>query len=260
VRADGLAVTGVESFLARPAATTDWTGGDADLAVVTVKSFDTPTAAEALAAGDPGAVLSLQNGMGNESVLAERVDAPVVAGTTTLGATLTDPGRVAWNGRGTTTVGPWTDDAAPAARRAGDAFREAGFDATVTGAIRERLWEKLAVNAATTPLTALARVESGAVTEPPLAPIAPLAATETAGVARHAGVDLPDERAASLALSVARRTADNRSSMRQDVEAGQRTEVEAINGYVVSRAESADAVPVNATLASLVRAVGAASS
>jgi 2-dehydropantoate 2-reductase len=255
VRTAGLAVTGVESFTATPAATTDWAGDATDLAVVTVKSFDTAAAAEALAAGAPRAVLSLQNGMGNEAVLADRLDAPVVAGTTTLGATRTAPGRVAWNGRGTTTVGPWTDGADAAARRVGAAFRKAGFDATVTGDIRGPLWEKLAVNAAINPLTALARVDNGAVAEPPLDRVARRAATEVAGVARRSGVDLSDERAAGRTVEVARTTADNRSSMRADVEAGRRTEVDAINGYVVDRARSADGVPVNAALAALVRAV-----
>ncbi|MFB6161556.1 MAG: ketopantoate reductase family protein [Haloferacaceae archaeon] len=256
VRADGLAVTGVESFAVRPAATTDWRGGEADLGVVTVKAFDTPAAADALATGCVGAALSLQNGMGNEGVLADRLDAPVVAGTTSVGAELVAPGRVAWNGRGATTLGPWTADAGPAADRAGAAFRAAGFDVTVSDAVREHLWGKLAVNAAINPLTALAGVDNGAVAAAPLAPVARRAAAEVAGVARGAGVDLSDERAASRALSVARATADNCSSMRRDVEAGRRTEVDAINGFVLDRAGSADAVPVNATLAALVRAAG----
>jgi 2-dehydropantoate 2-reductase len=52
---------------------------------------------------------------------------------------------------------------------------------------------------------------------------------------------------------VAEATAANTSSMFQDVEAGRQTEVDAINGYVVSRAGEL-AVPVNETLAALVRA------
>lgn len=255
VRADGLAVGGVDSFRAEPSATTEAEGLCADLAVVTVKAFDTPAAATALESGSVGAVLSLQNGMGNEDVLADRVDAPVVAGTTTLGATLDGPGRVEWLGRGTTTVGPWTDGSERVADRVGAAFRAADVPTDVTGAVREVLWEKLAVNAAVNPLTALARVPNGAVAESPLDGIARAAATEVAVVARENGVDLPSERATESTLAVARATADNRSSMYQDVAAGRRTEVESINGYVVERAASRSAVPVNATLAGLVRAL-----
>ncbi|WP_324603113.1 ketopantoate reductase family protein, partial [Halarchaeum acidiphilum] len=53
---------------------------------------------------------------------------------------------------------------------------------------------------------------------------------------------------------VAERTASNASSMRQDLERGRATEVEALHGAVVSRASEQDLpAPVNRTLADLVR-------
>jgi len=51
---------------------------------------------------------------------------------------------------------------------------------------------------------------------------------------------------------VAETTAANTSSMHQDIAAGKRTEIDAINGYVVDAAS--EPVPVNQTLADLVRA------
>ncbi|AXG06840.1 2-dehydropantoate 2-reductase [Haloplanus rubicundus] len=255
VRADGLRITGVETLDTRPAATTDATGASADLALVTVKAYDTGTAARALATGDYGVVCSLQNGMGNEDVLADAVDAPVLAGTVTYGAGLVDPGHVEWRGRGTITLGAWrpADDAATAERIAA-AFRAADLDAEAVGDVRRRLWEKLAVNAAINPVTALARVENGALTEEPLAGLARSAAVETAGVARADGVALADETAAEAAATVAGETARNRSSMFQDVSRGRRTEIDAINGYVADRAAVTDrAAPVNRALAALIR-------
>ena len=253
VRAEGLRVEGLKSFVVHPAATTDDAGLTAGLAVVTTKTFDTPAAAAALATGDIGAALSLGNGMGNEAALAERLDCPVVAGTTALGATLDAPGRVAWLGRGETVVGAWTDGADEAARRAGDAFDDAGLPTTVTDDVRTRLWEKLAANAAINPLTALAGVRNGRVVEAPLGGIAAAAAREVARAARESGLGLSDGDAVESVSRVARATAENRSSMAQDLAAGRRTEVDAINGHVVDRL-GADAAPVNATLASLVRA------
>jgi 2-dehydropantoate 2-reductase len=255
VQADGLRITGVEAVDTRPAATTDATGASADLALVTVKAYDTEAAARVLATGDYGAVCSLQNGMGNEGVLADAVDAPVLAGTVTYGAGLVDPGHVEWRGRGTITLGAWrpADDAATAERVAA-AFRAADLDAEAVDDVRRRLWEKLAVNAAINPVTALARVENGALMEAPLAGLARTAAVETAGVARAEGVGLPDETAADAAATVARETAQNRSSMLQDVTRRRRTEIDAINGYVVDRAAATDrAVPVNRTFAELIR-------
>ncbi|MFB6167879.1 MAG: ketopantoate reductase family protein [Haloferacaceae archaeon] len=253
VRSEGLRVEGRESFVVHPRATTDDVGLTADLAVVTTKAFDTPAAAGALAAGDVGAVCSLGNGMGNEEALTRRLEAPVVGGTTALGATLEAPGRVAWLGRGETVVGPWTEGAARPARCAAEAFRDAGLPATVTDEIRGRLWEKLAANAAINPLTALAGVRNGAVLADPLGGTAAAAAKEVAAAARASGVPLSATTAVETMARVARATAENRSSMAQDLGAGRRTEVEAINGHVVERLDPGEA-PVNATLAALVRA------
>jgi 2-dehydropantoate 2-reductase len=255
VRADGLAVSGIERFAVRPTATTDGTDASADLALVTVKAHDTAVAADALAGGTCGAVCSLQNGMGNEDVLAERLDAPVLAGTTTYGARLVEPGHVEWTGRGTVEVGPWRPRAADClADRVVAAFRTADVDAERMANVEDALWRKLAVNAAINPVTALARVENGALGSGPLAALASAAATEAASVARAEGASLSDATAVAAVERVAERTAPNRSSMLADVAAGRRTEVDAIGGYVIDRAEERGvAVPVTRTLTGLVR-------
>jgi 2-dehydropantoate 2-reductase len=253
VRKRGLRVDGVERFEVSPAATTDATGASADLALVTVKAYDTPAAAEALATGAYGAVCSLQNGMGNEAQLADAVDAPVLAGTATLGARLTDPGRVEWLGRGTVRLGPWRppdDDAT--VDRAVEAFRTAGVDTERMGDVRAALWEKLAVNVAINPITALAGVENGALRAGGLADVARAAARETAGVAESNGVALSAADAVDAVDRVVEATAANRSSMRRDVERGRRTEIDAIGGYVLGRSDG-EPVPVVWTLTELIR-------
>ncbi|MFB6101877.1 MAG: ketopantoate reductase family protein [Haloplanus sp.] len=255
VRRNGLRITGVETLDTQPAATTDGTGAAADLALVTVKAYDTAAAARALASGDVEVICSLQNGMGNEDVLADHVDAPVLAGTATCGARLAEPGHVEWLGRGTFTVGAWRPaDATATVERVVAAFRAGGLDADAADDVRSRLWEKLAVNAAINPITALTRVDNGAVTTPPLADLARTVGVETARVARADGASLSDAAATDAVESVARATAHNRSSMCRDVTRGRRTEIDAINGYVVDRAAAVDrSAPVNRTLATLIR-------
>jgi 2-dehydropantoate 2-reductase len=253
VREDGLRITGAVDTTVHPGAATAVDPGSApDAAVVTVKSFDTAAAARALASVEPEATLSLQNGLGNEATLAEHLSGPVIAGTTTYGARLRDPGVVACTGVGDVTLGPHGGAPADAAERVGRAFRRADIETDVVGDPRPHLWEKLAVNAGINPVTALARVRNGALVDGPAADIATAAAAETAAVARENGIDLPEERAREAVRAVADATARNRSSMLVDVAAGRRTEIDAINGVVVDRAEQA--VPVNETLAGLVRA------
>ncbi|WP_227352926.1 ketopantoate reductase family protein [Haladaptatus salinisoli] len=255
VRGSGLRVGGEFDFRARPDATVDGTELRADCAVVTVKAFDTEDAARRLATGEFDAVLSLQNGMGNEETLAERVNCPVLAGTATYGAVRTAPGEVECTGVGEIVLGAREGGRSDAARRVGAAFAEAGIEAEVAEDMPRRLWEKLAVNAGINPTTALARAENGALAAGDAREIAAAAARETAAVARAEGVELADEDAVAAVAAVAEATAANTSSMRQDVEAGRRTEIGAINGYVASRGcERGVETPVNRTLAGLVRA------
>ncbi|WP_255198586.1 ketopantoate reductase family protein [Halorarius litoreus] len=250
IREQGLRVDGAFEFVVHPDARTD-APPSADLAVVTVKAFDTPSAATALADCDLEACLSLQNGLGNEETLATELDCPVLAGTCTYGAMRPEPGVVTCTGVGEVVLGPREGGSQPSADRAFAAFDAAGVVTELADDMPRRLWEKLAVNAGINAVTALARVENGALVDGPANTVATEAAREVATVAREEGIDLSDTEAVAAVERVAAATAANTSSMHQDVLAGRRTEVDAISGYVADRAEG---VPVNATLAGLLRA------
>jgi len=251
IREHGLSLTGALERTVHPAAATS-PPASADLAVVTVKSFDTATAADALAGMDLDGALSLQNGMGNEETLAGRLDCPVLAGTCTYGARRREPGTVECTGVGDIALGPPDGGESALADRVGRAFAASGLETVVAADMPRRRWEKLAVNAGINPTTALARVENGALVSGPAADIATAAAREVATVATAADVDLDPAAAADATAAVAETTAANTSSMHQDLAAGKRTEIDAINGYVVDAAS--EPVPVNQTLAGLVRA------
>lgn len=254
VRADGLRVEGSVEAHTHPRALTDGTGQRADLAIVTTKAYDTDAAARALATGEYEAVLSLQNGLTEERLVAG-LDSLVLSGTATYGARLREPGRVECTGEGEIVLGTLTGEPSRHANRAADAFTEAGLHATSVTDMPRRRWEKLAVNVGINAPTALADVDNGALLDGPAADVAETAAREAAKVARSEGVDLPDDAAVAALERVATATAANHSSMRQDVEAGRRTEVDAIYGTVVERAVTAGVdVPTCRTLAGLVRA------
>ena len=258
----GLRIEGELTATVHPRAATTVPDERFDLALVTVKAGDTPVAAEALAAvaagtadesdGGLGAVWSLQNGLGNEERLAAALSCPVLAGTCTYGARLVDPGVVECTGVGEVTVGLTEGGESTLAESVGAATASAGIEATVAADMPRRLWEKLAVNAGINAVTALARVDNGALVDGPANGPSRAAARETARVARAAGVDLDPAACAERVTEVAATTAANVSSMRADLQRERPTEVDAINGAVVERAD--DPVPVNETLAALVRA------
>ncbi|MFP9190115.1 ketopantoate reductase family protein [Natrialbaceae archaeon A-CW1-1] len=250
----GLRIENAVQTTVSPEATTDGRELEADLAVVTVKSFDTESAATVLATGQFDAVLSLQNGMGNEEVLSAHLECPVLAGTATYGATLREPGVVACTGLGEIVLGAPDGGSSAVADVVATAFSAADLETTVSTSMPRRQWEKLAVNAGINPVTSLADVRNGAVIEPPARPLARAAARETARVARASGVRLSNREALAALESVATATAENTSSMRQDFVAGRRTEIDAINGFVLERArEQGLEVPTNALLTGLVR-------
>lgn len=256
IREDGLRLTGELDATVHPDARTDAAGLDADLALVTVKSYDTAAAAAALAAPDVDVdlVCSLQNGL-TEGALRAHLGDRVLAGTATYGAELVEPGRVRCTGVGRIHVGELDGGESARTGRVADALREADLDCEADPAMARRRWEKLAVNAGVNAVTALSRVRNGALAKPPGADVAERAAREAARAARSEGVDLGDDDAAAALRAVVDETAANRSSMYQDVAAGRRTEVDAINGAVVERGRTnAVETPTNRTLAALVRA------
>lgn len=245
-------------------ATTDRTSvAPPDLAILFVKSTHTGAALDDAAPflTDDVAVLSLQNGLGNPETIAEHVpERNVIAGTTAHGATLEEPGRVFHAGTGPTTIGRYYADRLNPAddqvdlNALAEAFTDAGLPTTVSGSIRDDIWEKVLVNVGINAPTALARVENGALaTTAPGRRLVRSAVSEAATVARHEGRDVRTD-IVDYVLTTAERTGENASSMLQDVRAERRTEVDTIHGAVVDRAADHDvAVPINRTLAALVR-------
>lgn len=252
IERDGLRISGAIKETTHPAAVTS-PPATADLTVVTVKSFDTTEAADVLSECALNGALSLQNGMGNEETLTENLGCPVLAGTCTYGARRGDPGTVECTGIGDIVIGPREGGKSAYADRVTEAFTDAGLVAECSTEMPRKLWAKLAVNAGINATTALARIPNGALLDGPAASVAVEAARETARVARQQAIDLTDDQAVKQTRAVADATATNTSSMQQDALGESRTEIDAINGYVVDMA-SDSSVPTNEILTALVRA------
>lgn len=205
----------------------------------------------------PGApVVLLQNGMGFHGKVAALLPAArVFCALTTEGAFREAPFAVRHAGRGETVLGAWsTADESGADDLAAELSR--GFlQVQPIANIHAALWRKLAVNCAINPLTALHGCANGELLDRPAlraefdAVCAELAAILTA--LGHADIA---SSIAQDAARVARATAGNRSSMRQDLEAGRETEIAFISGFLCERAREAHVpCPLNAALCAAVR-------
>ncbi len=247
----GLRVSGLKEFELSVYCTAE--PEDADITFVTVKAYDTENAAKKLAKVDAGIVCSLQNGVGNEEILAKYCR-KVLGGVTTYGANLKDYGHVVYAGEGYTYIGEMDGSISKEGEVVVDVLKNSGIRAEVVEDIEFRIWAKAIVNAAINPITAICRVRNGEVVRNPyLWEVAKATAEEGREVMAKMGYEFD---AVSEVRRVAEMTAENRSSMLQDLEKGKRTEVEFINGAIVKKGEEFGIdCATNRTLLNLVRGV-----
>jgi len=196
----------------------------------------------------------LMNGMGNREVFLEAGLHParLQEGITSFGVLLAGEGKIELKGRGKTVLqdGMGGEEKEFLAER----FSEKGFEIDFSSDFRRQQYQKLLVNAVINPITALTRRQNGIILSPALKGTVQRVVAEAVAVASAEGLATSKEEALGLVLSVAEKTAANTSSMLQDVLRGRRTEIEAINGYIVRRARRHDiAAPVNEALYAVVK-------
>jgi 2-dehydropantoate 2-reductase len=238
-RAERLAKSGItvehqgESFTVQPAVSTKIPAGQ-DLILVLTKSHSTND----LKLPPETPVLTLQNGLGNVEMLCALAgsSARVLAGTTAEAATLLGEGHTRHVAPGITRLGAWTSCATSAAR---DALAAAGFEVAITESPGQLLWEKLAISAAINPLTAILNVSNGQLLQnKETRQLMRDLVVEAVKVAATEGYRF-EQSLVEIAEDVCETTSENISSMLQDIRAGKRTEIEAISGEVLRRAQIA---------------------
>ncbi len=226
----------------------------AKYALVLVKAWQTERAAQQLAdcLTEDGVALSLQNGLGNRETLGLRLGLPRVAlGVTTTGATLLRPGLARLGGEGLVSL-----ETHPRLGWLPAALTEAGFQVQVVDEAESLVWGKLVINAAINPLTALLRVPNGELLRRPAARrLMRQLAQEAMAVAQAQEIHLPFDDAVTAAEAVAHKTAENLSSMLQDMQRNAPTEIDAICGAITQAGERLGiATPCNRICWDLIRA------
>ena len=258
INANGLRLSGAGDVVGRVHATAD--PGElppCELGVVATKSQHTSAAMAATAhAFEQGSVCSVQNGAGNEELVAEHVQR-VIRGTTFPAGHVIEPGHVGWDTKGDTHVGPFEPSAAPMKDviALADACTRAGMPTHALEDARGAQWRKLIFNAASNAIAALTGRTHGQVAEPPTRDLAWAVMAEGRAVADAQGITL-DLSPEDLFDHAARRDVayGHKPSMLQDVEAGRETEIDFLNGAIVAFGErhGVDA-PLNRALTQLVK-------
>ena len=211
--------------------------GPVDLVLFCVKSYDTETAAEAIApiVGPGTAVLTLQNGVDNEETLARRFGVDRVLGGVVYGfAVIEAPGVIRHTQGGRIVFGELDGRSNPRAAEFLEAGRRAGFPIERAGDVRAALWQKYLMIAALSGMTALTRRPIGEIRAcPESRAMYRMILEELAALARAEGVTLPGDAVERSLAAADGLKPDSYSSLYHDLVQGRRFELEALQGHAV---------------------------
>jgi 2-dehydropantoate 2-reductase len=212
-----------------------------DLVIVTTKTYDTLTAAKSakhlIKAG--ASVLLIQNGLGTEELVAKALNTTkVLRATTCMGALRTSPGVVTATGCGLTEIGSRYPENYELVEKLTKMMKQVGFDVRSSENIEGVVWTKTLVNCGINPVGALTGLSNGEVYKnKALRGLIVKLVEEAVQVVDALGIELTTEDPVRYALGTAKATGDNINSMLQDLQAGKRTEIDAITGEVIRLAK-----------------------
>lgn len=234
--------------------------GPCDLVILCVKSYSTEDACKGIKdlVSEKTGVLTLQNGIGNVQILNDHFGPDrVIAGITNHGSTLVGTAHVRHAGKGDTVIGRADGRVLGAIREVAGILTKTGFETKVSKDIDSVIWSKLIVNVGINALTAITRLNNGALIEhEECRQILRSAVQEAVKVVKRKRIRLLYDDPIQKVESVCRATSSNVSSMLQDILNGKRTEIDFINGAIIRQAKALNIpTPVNEVLANLVKTI-----
>lgn len=257
---------GVDRYVKVHAATTcsrvNTATGAVDLVIVLVKSFHTKEAIESAKSilTKDTVVLSLQNGLGHEDILAQAVGQEhVLAGKTYAGGVMIGPGHIILGTKGKDThIGELNGEISPRVTQVAEVFNQVGLQTFVSQNILGTIWDKLLVNVATGALSGITRLSYGELYKlPEVQDCAVAAIAEAMAVADAKGIKLsvtdPKQPWIKAAAGL---PYEFKASMLQSLEKGSITEIDFVNGAVVRWGTQLGVpTPVNKTLVACMKGI-----
>jgi len=230
---------------------------DCPLILFCVKANDTSATARQMApfVRPDATVVCLQNGVDNAARVRAVANVAAVPAAVYVAVSVPESGRVKHLARGDLTIGPLSERTTHLA----DIFTRAGIPCHVSDNIEGELWLKLLRNCALNAISALGHIRYGQIIQSEDAKkLMEQIVDEVLAVACAAGVILPgvNDRKSGMAaaMELATQMTDAFSSTAQDLDRGQRTEIDALNGYISRRGtELGIPVPANHALFTLVK-------
>jgi 2-dehydropantoate 2-reductase len=232
----------------------------AEVAIVFVDANNTAKAGEILLdlLAPDGFAITFQNGIGNvEKLQAALGPERVLGGSSMCSAATCGPGHVTLTHMGTTSVGETGElhgADSPRVRAMLEALRGAGFEVEHEPNVMGLIWQKFIVNCATNAIAATTGLRGGEIVRlPELDAFQDRVLDEIMAVTRAKRIRLPNPDIAAKVKANCHKKF-NKPSMLQHVEAGRRTEIEALNGALIREAQALGiATPNNEALVALLK-------
>ncbi len=237
----GLRLSGAAEFTARLNATNDPKAlPRCDYGIVATKAIHTRNAVAQAAHvfDDDSAVCSVQNGVGNEEIIAEHVKY-VIRGTTFPAGHTIGPGHIGYDIKGDTWIGPFepTHTSMSKVEELAGLMARSGMNTIALEDARGAQWTKLIFNASTNPVGTLTLLHHGAAARfEPTGELFNDLIAEGEAVAKKLGIALHGD-PRQLVQKGASAPGQHRASMLQDVLAKRQTEVDFMNGAIVKWGE-----------------------
>lgn len=210
--------------------------------------------------GNETVLISFQNGLGNEEILASVVGADkVLGGLTAQGASIDGPGVVRNYAELPSYIGEMTGGASTRTSELAALFTEHGLPTTASADIRLDIWKKLMANVGLSAPSGIANLKIREVMAVPEMEQTVFAAIDEAvAVGRADGVALDAAEAREVLARITGKggSGENKTSLCIDLLNKRPTEIDFINGAIVRLGRTHGiATPVNATLVAAVRAL-----
>lgn len=258
INKNGLRLSGAAEFTAHLRATTNPADiPRCDYGIVATKAIHTRDAIVQVArAFDSGSgVCSVQNGVGNEEIIAEHVNY-VIRGTTFPAGHPIGPGHIGYDIKGDTWIGPFEPTNTPMNKveELAAVITRSGMNTIAMKDARGAQWTKLIFNASTNPVGALTALHHRAATRfSPTSQLFNDLIAEGEAVANKLGIELHGD-PRQLVQKGASAPGQHRASMLQDVLAKRQTEVDFMNGAIVQWGDKVGVpTPLNKALWALVK-------
>jgi len=189
-------------------------------------------------------IIALQNGIGAEQILVEKLERPVDRGFAFFGANSVEPGKIRYFS-GRIQLRPSAVTEAFSRVMAGSRL-----PCEISADFKKTEWQKMAINCIANPLAGILQIGNRGIIDPALNPAKEEILNEVRQVARAEGVEL-ETSPAEINRILAQ---DNVPSLRIDLERNLRTEIDFLNGAVVRLGEKHGiATPANSLLVSMVK-------